>query len=42
MKVFLFPNDCFSPKQPDAVYLSRYLAFKDAGFKTALIKIKSL
>ena len=39
---FLFPNDCFNPKQPDAAYGDRYLAFKQAGFKTALIEIESL
>ena len=40
--VFLFPNDCFNPKQPDAAYGDRYSAFKRAGFKTALIEIESL
>ncbi|MGD1920435.1 MAG: hypothetical protein ACFCAD_17055 [Pleurocapsa sp.] len=39
--IFLFPNDCFNPKQPDVVYGDRYLAFERAGFKTALIEIES-
>ncbi|MEL6930127.1 MAG: ATP-grasp domain-containing protein [Cyanobacteria bacterium J06600_6] len=40
--IFLFPNDCFDPQKPDAVYRDRYLAFKQAGFQTALIEIESL
>lgn len=40
--IFLFPNDCFNPKQPDAAYRDRFLAFKDAGFATALVEIESL
>ena len=42
MVTFLFPNDCFNPKQPDDVYRDRFLAFKQAGFNTALIEIESL
>lgn len=40
--IFLFPNDCFDPKQPDEAYRERFLAFKKAGFDTALIEIESL
>lgn len=40
--IFLFPNDCFNPKQPDEAYRDRFLAFKEAGFNTALIEIESL
>lgn len=40
--IFLFPNDCFNPRQPDEAYRDRFLAFKQAGFKTALIEIESL
>ena len=40
--IFLFPNDCFNPRQPDEAYRDRFSAFKDAGFKTALIEIESL
>lgn len=40
--IFLFPNDCFNPKKPDAAYRDRFLAFQQAGFKTALIEIESL
>jgi hypothetical protein len=40
--IFLFPNDIFNPKQPDINYQDRFLAFKNAGFKTALIEIESL
>ncbi len=42
MVVFLFPNNCFDPKQPDDAYRDRFLAFKAAGFNTALIEIESL
>ena len=37
--IFLFPNNCFNPKQPDDVYRDRFLAFQQAGFNTALIEI---
>ena len=40
--IFLFPNDCFNPQQPDEAYRDRFLAFKQAGFKTALIEVESL
>ena len=40
--IFLFPNDCFNPKQPDEAYCDRFLTFKQAGFNTALIEIESL
>lgn len=40
--IFLFPNDIFNPKQPDIGYKDRFFAFKNAGFKTALIEIESL
>ena len=40
--IFLFPNDIFNPKQPDIAYKDRFVAFKEAGFKTALIEIESL
>jgi len=40
--IFLFPNDCFNPRQPDAAYKDRYLAFHQAGYRTALIEIESL
>ena len=40
--IFLFPNDIFNSKQPDGAYHDRFFAFKDAGFKTALIEIESL
>lgn len=40
--IFLFPNDIFNPQQPDLAYRDRFLAFKDAGLKIALIEIESL
>ena len=40
--IVLFPNDIFNPKQPDTAYKDRFIAFKNAGFKTALIEIESL
>ena len=42
MVTFVFPNNCFNPKQPDEAYTERYLAFKQAGFNTALVEIESL
>ena len=40
--IFLFPNDCFNPRQPDLAYEERFLSFKQAGLRTALIEIESL
>jgi hypothetical protein len=40
--IFVFPNDCFNPKQPDQAYGDRFMAFKQAEFSTALIEIESL